>query len=78
VADNESEPFEVESDASQAAIAASLIRAEVLLRFSCMLQKPELKHPSVERNPSYYCGSTSLKAFFDRQAFYHCELIKSP
>jgi len=60
----------VEADASQAAIAASLIGAGVLLRVSCMLQKSELKHPSVERNPNYYCGSTSLKALFDRQSFY--------
>jgi len=78
VADDESEPFEVETDASQAAIAASLIGADVLLRFSCMLQKSELKHSSVERSPSYYCGSTSLKALFDRQAFYICGLTKSP
>ena len=48
-------PFEVETDASELALAATLNQAGGPLAFlSRTLQGPEVRHPSVERGSRYH------------------------
>nr|XP_039273884.1 uncharacterized protein LOC120347845 [Styela clava] len=50
IAVDETLPFEVETDASDVALAATLNQGgRPVAFFSCMLQGPELKHPSIEK-----------------------------